>query len=91
MIVLQLFHSASTTIMARLHVQALCSMFLAMTVFNFKIICGTRKQLGEACSEIAKDSSDTATTHEFVIFHLSCFTALAPSSSVKGALYKQDF
>ncbi len=84
--------SASMTIMARLHVQVLCGLSFGHDCFQIKYyFCGTRKRLGKACGEIVKDSSDTTTTHEFVIFYLSCFMALAPSSSVKGALYKQDF
>ncbi len=55
--------------MARL--QVLCSTWLDHEGFIFLNIHGTRRQCGEACCEMTKDSSDTATTSEFVIFPLS--------------------
>ncbi len=50
----------------------LCGAWLDHEDFEKKLnICGSRRQCGEACGEMTKDGSDTATTCEFVILPLS--------------------
>ncbi len=53
---------------------------------NFETFVALEGSMVRPAAEMMKDGSDTATICEFVIFPLSRSTAIASSSSVKGAL-----